>query len=136
MKQLIKTFVLLLVLLVGVASCGKDEPDGMWEKMKWEEPSGLTKGGDGIYLVPASGGTFKFTCKNYQPWIAQISDYYELTSAQDVSSYQGSWYSVNCVKSEVTFTFRPLTDEDDTRELMVTLTAGDIFDYFKFIQRP
>ena len=137
MKQITKKFLFLLVILIGVAACGKDEPPiGIWEEMKWEEPGGLTKV-DGIYIVPVSGGTYKFTCKNYKPWIAEIFDYYDQTMGVWVDrSYEGTWYSVKCEGNDVTFTFRPLADDGDIHDVLVTLTAGDIFDRFRFIQRP
>ena len=136
MKQMTKTLLLMLVLLIGATACGKDEPDDKSAQMEWQEPAGITRV-DGIYVIPASGGTYKFTCKNYKPWIEQIVDYYELTSvAQGVSFYQGSWYSVNCDGNDVTFSFRQLMGEDDSHDIMVTLTAGNISDRFRFVQHP
>lgn len=122
----------VFILLIG---CG-DEPDGKWAKMKWEVPSNLTKT-EGIYMVPASGGTFVLTCKNYKPWIEGITDCSVLDNPNvitDVHNWEGTWYSVNCNQNEVTFKFDPLSAEEDSRELQVALTAGDIFDYFSFRQ--
>lgn len=34
MKQITKKLLFLLVILIGVAACSKDEPIGKWDKMK------------------------------------------------------------------------------------------------------
>ena len=139
MKQMTKTLLLLFVLLIGAAACSKDEPDGKWAKMKWEEPAGITKV-DGVYVIPASGGTYKFTCKNYKPWISHIvevsEEYEQIATLNDVHNCEGSWYSVKCEGNDVTVTFKPRPTDDYNHALQVTLTAGDIFDYFSFIQNP
>ena len=133
MKKVLRTALLLLVVLVGVSSCGKDEPDGKWENMKWEDLSGLTKE-NGVYIVPATGGAYTFKCKNYKPWIDHCEyGLYEMTVYTPMLVYN-DWFEVKCDGNDVIVTFQPL-EEADVRHLNVVLTAGDIFDYFYFEQR-
>ena len=135
MKQILRTFALLLVLLAVVASCSKEEPDGKWDKMKWNDLSGLTKV-DGVYIVPAQGGTYTFECKNYTPWIDHCDyGYYDMAVHTSTHVY-GEWFEVTIDGKKVIVTFQPLEDEAETRQLTVTVTAGDIFDTFRFEQRP
>lgn len=138
MKQLIKTLLITLLVLVAATSCGKDEPDGKWDKMEWTVPSGIVQLEDGVYWVPASGGSFTFVCENYEPWIVSLAEYQgdaqvEHVMRENLHSYEGEWYSVKCAKKNVTFTFSPF--EDDARVLEVTLTAGDIFCTLLFAQQ-
>lgn len=130
MKQLPIFCILLIIILISVSSCG-DEPDGKWGKMKWKVPADITCV-DNVYIIPANGGSFKFTCKNYKPWIAQFD--HNVMMFSDLHRVDGSWFQIKCEENDVIFTFQPMTDEDETRELMVVLSAGDIFDRFYFRQ--
>jgi hypothetical protein len=38
MKKVAKTLLMVLLVLITATSCGKDEPDGKWDKMKWKAP--------------------------------------------------------------------------------------------------
>ena len=131
----ISLLLLCVILSVFPVGCGGDEPDGKWAKMKWNVPSGLSQV-DGIYMVPSSGGTYKFTCKNYKPWIGHVIEYNVLMPPiEDFHFCEGEWFSVTCDNNDVIFTFQPLgNDDEESRELEVVLTAGDIFDYFTFRQ--
>jgi hypothetical protein len=133
MKKIFGTIVLLLAVMASVASCG-DEPDGKWEKMKWNDLSGLTKE-DGIYIVPATGGTYTFECKNYNPWIDHCSSGYNDVVVSSYTHVYNEWFDVLCNNKNVIVTIAPLTSTS-ARQLTVELTAGDIFDSFKFEQRP
>lgn len=137
MKKIAKTLLILLLVIVTATSCGKDEPDGKWDKMKWKVPSDLVKIQEGVYQVPLSGGSFTFICENYEPWIELLYESgphvsYETPGPSDVIN--GEWCSVKCVKKNVTITFCPTT-EDDPHEFEITLTAGDIFYHFFFLQK-
>lgn len=135
MKRCLKVAVLLMAVLIGVASCGKDEPDGKWAKMKWEDKSGLAKV-NGVYIVPASGGTYTFTCQNYKPWIDYCNyGFYEMAVSSSTHVI-GEWFEVECVDHDVIVTFQPLDDLSKSRSLTVVMTAGDIFDQLVFEQRP
>ena len=134
MKQILRISILLLVVLAGVASCGKDEPDGKWDDMKWNVPSALTKE-NGVYIVPANGGTYTFECKNYTPWIDHCeSNFYDMVVSSTTYAYS-EWFEVIVEGKNVIITFQPLEDDTEARQLTVVVTAGDIFDSFKFTQR-
>ena len=138
MKHFTRILIFLFVALLGVSSCG-DEPDGKWDKMKWKDLSGLTKE-NGIYIVPADGGTYAFECKNYSsPWLSGIFDndvnVYPNASQYDPHAFTGDWFSVLCDHATVTVTIQPLDESTDSRSLHVGVTAGDIFDSIDFVQR-
>ena len=142
MKRITGTLILLMTL-VCLVSCS-DEPDGKWDKMKWDDKSGLIME-NGIYLVPASGGTYTFKCKNYKHiWIAGIMDNNEHVfppfcgtgmNEKDFLSYPGEWFEVNCNKMDLTISVQPLDNGTAFKNLTVTVTAGDIFDTFSFMQQ-
>ena len=136
MKMRKLSFLLLCVTFsVFLVGCGGDEPDGIWAKMQWDVPSGLSQV-DGVYMIPSSGGTYKFTCKNYKPWIELVLEYNMLPAPiADFHFCEGEWYSVTCDNYDVIITFQRLgNDDEESRDLKVELTAGDIFDYFTFRQ--
>lgn len=135
MNRCIKVAVLLMAVLIGAASCGKDEPDGMWAEMKWDDKSGLTKE-NGVYIVPANGGTYTFTCQNYKPWISNCDYAYYDMVVHSFTHVIGEWFEVECVDHDVIVTFLPLEDLTNSRNLTVVVTAGDIFDQLVFEQRP
>jgi len=134
MRTFTTSVMIALTLAITIlASCSLDEPDGKWSKMKWKDHSGLTKQ-DGTYFVPASGGTYTFECLNYSsPWIASIGEDY--LHSDDFHSYTGSWFAVECKKQNVTITVQPLDEGVESRNFTVTVTAGDIFDTFRFTQQ-
>ncbi|MBR5029816.1 MAG: hypothetical protein IKX63_01775 [Muribaculaceae bacterium] len=133
MKQKIRTILILMVVLVGVASCGKDEPDGKWAKMEWNDLSGLAKV-NGVYMVPAAGGTYTFECKNYKPWIDHC-EYGSYDMVVSSSTYVYSeWFEIIIDGNIMTVIFQPI--EEASRHLNIVLTAGDIFDNFYFEQHP
>jgi hypothetical protein len=122
-----------MVVLVGVASCGKDELVGQWDIMEWNDISGLTKV-NGVYMVPAAGGTYTFECKNYKPWISLCGyGFYDMTVSSHTHVYS-EWFEVIIDGNKMTVTFQPL--EEEARHLEIVVTAGDIFDYFYFEQHP
>ena len=139
MKLLSRISILLIVALLGLSSCG-DEPDGKWDKMKWNDLSNL-KQVEGKYIVPASGGTYTFECKNYMaPWINTVmedgvADYSLYEISNDFHKYTGNWFEVRCINADLVVTIAPLEADNPTRSLTVVVTAGDIFDTFVFQQQ-
>lgn len=146
MKQATRVLILLMAVMTCLVSCKGDEPVGKWDKMKWKLPDGLTRE-KSAYIVPASGGTFTFTCKNYgAPWLSSITDGTEYLypvflqdgaeeTEPDFHSFKCEWFEVKCVEADVNITFAPLDSSTESRQMSVTVTAGDIFDTFTFIQR-
>ena len=121
--------------------------DGDWERMKWSHPSYATIKVDGVtyYDVPAVGGSFAFRCKNYKrPWLTNhtfvTSDYTwnsSLESYHDDSEghyYNHEWCEVKAVSDTLKVLFRPNTGK--VRQATIGVTAGDIFDSFRFWQQP
>ena len=139
MKLLSRISILLIIVLLGLSSCG-NEPDGKWDKMKWNDLSNL-KQVDGNYIVPASGGTYTFECKNYMaPWINTVmengvTDYSLIEINHDFHRFTGNWFDVQCINADLVVTIDPLEGDSNERSLTVVVTAGDIFDTFVFQQQ-
>lgn len=134
MKERAKTLLLLLVLLVGVAACGSDEPDGKWAKMKWENVDNLEKV-NGVYVIPEGGGSFTFECKNYNPWLADViinGEHQDM--GENWKEYKDDWLEVKVVDKKIIFTFDKIGESMTTRRVEIVVTAGDIFDHFSFQQ--
>lgn len=137
MKKIAKTLLMVLLVLVVATSCGKDEPDGKWAKMKWKAPGDLVQIQEGVYQVPLSGGTYTFICENYEPWVAslyEIGPYVTHETPGPRDAIYGEWCSVKCVKKYVTITFSPTT-EDAPHEFDIEFSAGDVFYSLHFLQR-
>jgi hypothetical protein len=139
MKKATILLIIFLATLASLASCSSNEPDGKWDKMKWKDLSGLSKE-NGVYIVPADGGTYAFECTNYSsPWLSGILDngeyVYPHPGQEDVHSFTGDWFGVQCDHANVTITIQPLDGSTSSRSLNVGVTAGDIFDTFNFLQR-
>ena len=142
MTKVFKIFLLACVAALSLSSCDKDEPllDGDWEAMKWNNPSELVQK-DKVFIVPADGGSYTFECKNYYPWMCGVIEgkddtgQYYLADSEDRHHLNGSWWEVSIDKKLVTVTFSPLDSETATRDLSVSLTAGDIFCYLMFSQQ-
>ena len=121
---------------VTVSSCS-DDKDGDWDHMVWkaEVPVQTT---DGVYIVPAEGFDFTFSCRNYSsPWIDNAvsagEHYYPPREANDYHSITADWFKaeINGNKLKVTFEDNETKEE---RPLDLTVTAGDIFHTFRFRQ--
>jgi hypothetical protein len=139
MRLLSRISILLIAILLGFSSCG-DEPDGKWDKMKWNNLSNL-KQEEGKYIVPASGGTYTFECTNYKaPWINSVTeegvDEYSLIEVTDnFHTFIGKWFDVRCVNADLVVTIDPLDADCYERNMTVIVTAGDIFEIFVFQQQ-
>ena len=161
MKKLLTLTYLLASLLVCMNSCGNDEPDGLWEPMKWSKPApeGLVETRSHVYQVPNSGGDYTITCLNYgSPWMTSalagdttyfpegksfgIFDENQVYSirvtwqdeTQDWHRLHGYWFDARFEKANLKIHFDALPDTVELRKLDLSVTAGDIFDYFFFIQ--
>lgn len=139
MKSITRTLIVLVIAITGLASCSKDEPDGLWPRMKWNAPQNLVEE-NGIYIVPAEGGEYTFECTNYSGvWLSLIEDngeiVYPAADHEDFHSYMGKGFGVNCDHNHVKVSFAPLDASTESRSLTVDVTAGDIFYAFRFTQR-
>ena len=138
MKHLSKVVILLTAILLCAASCD-DLEDGKWPKMKWKNTCDLAKD-DGAYLIPEEGGTFTFECKNYPSfWLGVVivdGIYHDpCDETGDNHSFKGEWYDVKCEGNKLIIKAEPLPSTLESRNFEVGVTAGDIFDGFKFSQQ-
>ena len=82
--------------------------------MEWIDESGLEKAGN-VYKVPASGGTYKFYCKNYKVfWINVIEEdgqpYLPSLENNDWKDLSGQWSHVECLDNgDLVVTFQPFS---------------------------
>ena len=145
MKSITRTLIVLVIAITGLASCSHVDPEGLWDKMKWNAPKSLVKE-NGIYIVPAEGGEYTFECTNYSGvWLSHIEDngeivypvypVYPANEHEDFLSFKGDRFGVNCDRGHVIVNFEALEQGMDTRDITVGVTAGDIFDSFKFTQQ-
>lgn len=145
-----KKLLLFLFAMLTICSCDVwTDPDGKWEKMKWEKTNYPTvKVGNTEYInVPVEGGTYTFRCTNYPGfWLSDM--WFELDGTQwywydeqqddpdhqrDFEHYIKVWIDVEAKKDGVLeVVFQPNTGSE--RKVGVCVTAGDIFHTFQFIQ--
>lgn len=136
----LKTWRSILVMTVAVLSfysCSSDDPDGKWDSMIWkaEVPVQAT---DGVYAVSETGTEFTFSCKNYSaPWIDNaVSDgeyYYPPREANDYHTITTDWFKAETSGNTLKVVFEA-NETAKERPLQLTVTAGDIFYTFKFLQ--
>ena len=126
-----------VLVAVFISSCSSDDPDGKWDPMVWfaEDPVQTT---DGVYIVPAGGFEFTFSCRNYSsPWmenaVAAGEWYYPPREANDYHSIAADWFKAEVSGNKLKVTFEANETEEE-RPLELTVTAGDIFHTFKFRQ--
>ena len=129
--------VFMMLSAVFLASCSSDEPDGKWDPMIWktEVPTQATKS---VYTVSATGSEITFLCRNYSsPWIANaVSEgeyYYPPREANNYHTITADWFKAEIKGNLLKVTFEG-NETAKERPLELTVTAGDIFHTFKFIQ--
>lgn len=141
-KKTFATTLLATTLLSSIAlsSCSKD--DGDWDPMKWRtEVKTVKDEGTRFVQVPAEGGTYVYKCKNYDGfWLAEVNEeengntkVYWSEHFTDNHNFSSAATNVNITGNTLTVTIKP-NDTKKTRYVEVTVTAGDIFDTFKYKQ--
>ena len=126
----IKVSVFILVSIITVLySCNKEEytKDGDWDSMDWEPKHTVY---DDAYTIPANGDTIVFFCKNYAPWISASTSYKFTNNSH--KRIEGEWFSA--LVEDYTFTIFFSENTGAERSVEIDVTAGDVFDYFKFTQ--
>ena len=137
----IYTIALAVFATISLASCSSDEPEGKWDSMKWSKTDYKVISEDGIkyYYVPGEGIIFTFTCKNYSPWLSNVKvitgDKIEyIYPDEDFHTIDYESIHVKAEDRNVTVSFDPSENDRHLRRYMLTVTAGDVFGYFCFIQ--
>ena len=141
-QKLLQMLLLLAIAGITLNSCEKERPDGDWDPMEWKDESGLARV-ENVYQVPASGGSYNFHCKNYSGfWISSIEEdgksFTPNLENNDWTDLSGQWSRVQCLPDgDLVVTFQPLSfyRSASQRTMYLCVTAGDIFDYFRFVQK-
>ena len=127
----------MIVTALSLASCSSDDPDGKWDSMVWkaEVPVQMT---NGVYTVPANGTEFAFSCQNYSsPWIEHAESdgeyYFPPREANDYHTISADWFKAEIKGNQLKVVFEA-NETAQERPLQLTVTAGDIFYTFKFMQ--
>jgi hypothetical protein len=138
MKKIFLLITLSLIML-GLSSCNNDDRFD-WSPMKWRtETVVATPSVVKTITVPKEGGTFTFTCKNYSRiWLTEITEktatgYDKYTTAKDINNVSISWMTASINGNTVTVEIKP--NDKEERSADVGVTAGDIFDTFRFNQK-
>ena len=135
-----KVWILYLFIFLQLVACSdnKDELVGIWSPMEWTTDNKLVVA-DNKYVVSYFGDTISFVCKNYGSfWFsnAEIVDSViePNMDSNDLTKLDGNWFSASIVENEMQVVFDKNSDITD-RTVSIIVTAGDIFDYFDFIQK-
>ena len=130
---------MLFAVMCGLmfVACSSMERDGDWDAMKWSALDGQ-RAEKGVYIVDAEAHTLHFACKNYRgPWISEALEdgamYYPLADSGDYRIIQGTHFSASIVGNELSVAF-PENTTADAHSVTLTVTAGDIFYTFRFLQ--
>lgn len=132
------TLLCAIVCVLLPAACSVTEPDGDWDAMKWRALDGR-KVEKGVYIVGVAADTLCFECKNYRgPWISGARedgvDYYPKGgNGNDIHHLQGRHFSATVEGNKLTVVF-PENISKDAHSVTLTVTAGDIFYDFRFLQ--
>ena len=136
-KTAIHAIAFVMLSAVFLASCSSDDPEGKWDPMIWktEVPVQAT---NGVYTVSATGSEITFVCRNYSsPWIENAVSageyHYPPREANDYHTITADWFKAEIKGNQLKVTFED-NETAKERPLELTVTAGDIFHTFKFIQ--
>lgn len=149
-KSLLFAFTLVLIALCS-SGCSNDI-DGDWDVMKWkkEVPKKVKVNGASCYHIPIQGRTCQFNCKNYSSfWISHVrilgtpawkdwnvGDY---IYPEKINDFMIENQNISADGFKVSIqgnTMNVIFDENNsfTKYIEVVVSAGDIFDTFRFVQ--
>lgn len=133
------------LMSVGLTGCHKEELIGDWDPMEWKAD---VKMKNHTVTVPPQGGTYQFTCTNYQSfWLSDIEEEifdkvtnrltvtysYPKEDDYDYRNIKGEWVEASVHGNVMTVAVAP-NGTGRNRSATVVPTGGDIFDYFYFEQ--
>lgn len=126
---------MMMLTVLSFTSC--DKKDGDWDSMNWKAdmPVETTAG---VYHVKAAGDELSFSCQNYSsPWIDHAESdgeyYFPPREANDYHTISADWFKAEIKGSQLKVVF-DANETAEERPLQLTVTAGDIFYTFKFMQ--
>jgi len=129
-----RDFFILCTILLSLVACSKESKDGEWDPMIWKAETTVSQTSDGIYHVSDHGETLVFTCRNYsRPWISNALIDREYLDTDDFHTMTTSWLKIRMTDNKLTVVFEANTTADE-KTLQLTVTAGDIFKTFRFLQ--
>ncbi len=135
MKTIIE-FLFTLAAIFVIYGCSEDDNDtyGNWAPMKWQAEQDILNE-DGVYIIATDGDTVSFVCTNYSsPWMCGANVDNEYIGCDDLyKSIEGKWFTAFFYDNRLSVIFEKNTESARNVELIVT--AGDIFDYFYFMQQ-
>lgn len=134
-KDFLRMFLMVFIAMAGLTACSEDEEwIGRWPPMEWKTDVNMGEGH--TVSVPAEGGTFLFSCTNYDGfWLSDIYEdgrYIEPTPP-DFEHIAWKWGSVEVKENVLTVVISP-NESGIERSIKIDTTAGDIFDHFTFNQ--
>lgn len=133
--KILRTIIVMAVAVLSFNSCG-DDPDGKWSPMIWkaEMPAETT---DGVYTASADGAEFSFSCENYSsPWIGEAwfnGEFFPPLEANGYRTVSTSWAKAEISGNKLKVVFEA-NETTERRQFYLTVTAGDIFYTFRFMQ--
>lgn len=134
-------FYMSLCLAIGlVTSCtdreNNDDPlDGAWDAMEWKTKNingdvSVNYASNALVEFNISGkGSVELVCQNYYPWISYGTYYPEVPD--NIWEYDYEWLHISINKNVMVCEFENVP-EDFHKEILVDMTAGDIFCTFLF----
>ena len=126
----------MTVAVLSFNSCS-DDPSGKWDSMVWKAEGPVQTTG-GVYAAATDGAVFSFACENYSsPWIENaVSEgeyYFPPREANDYHTISTGWFKAEISGNKLNVVFEA-NETAEERPLHLTVTAGDIFYTFKFVQ--
>lgn len=135
-----------IMLSAILASCSSEEPVGIWEPMKWKtEVKTVKEDGKTFTEVPAEGGTYEYTCKNYSSmWLYNVFEAKKFDDhfSTDTKVYENSGQKkhfdcpvakVDIDEAHLTVTIKPNTT-GKRRFIEMEVSVGDTGNTFKYRQ--
>lgn len=148
-KSIFYAFAVVLIALC-ISGCSNESIDGDWDPMEWQKvvTEKVKVNGVSCYHIPARGGICQFKCKNYGSfWISHVrilaspswNEKGDYISPETVDGSEKAYRNISVEGLTVSIegnTMNVKFDENQSfaKYVEVVVTAGDIFDTFRFVQ--